>query len=106
MAVEHIQERPGALDATNPSDSVVVFDAKDPRNAQLSREDRIRMYYARELAAGNFDALAPRYRTSEQDSDNPWQDTLAADPLSDPKIGELASILKASGYQPEPESGD
>ncbi len=77
--------------------SGVIFDVIDPRAAELSREERIRMYYARELADGNLGLLTPRYRTSEEGSDQePWRDILVADPLSDPQVGVLASMIKTA----------
>jgi len=74
--------------------SGVIFDATDPRVAELSREDRIRLYYAVELADGNI--YGPRYRTSDIDGENedPTKDILVADPLSDPQITILASIIR------------
>lgn len=98
--VELIQERltpeqPGSFPL-----SETIFDASDPRMDQFSREERIRMHYARELAAGNLNALTPRYRCSEYgDTQDPYQDFLTSDPLSDPKVSELASVLKSAGYK-------
>lgn len=105
MAIEitNISPEPNPQIVENNSLPVsgVIFDATDPRGEQLSKEERIKMYYARELAAGNLNALTPRYRTSEYgNSDDPYQDFLVADPLSDPQVSELASVLKASGYKP------
>jgi hypothetical protein len=74
--------------------SGVIFDATDPRAAELTKEDRIRLYYARELADGNI--YGPRYRTSDNDGENedPTKDILVADPLSDPQIPILASMIR------------
>ena len=72
--------------------SDVIFDATDPRATELSREDRIRLYYAGELADGNIHG--PRYRTSDIDSEDPGKDILVADPLSDPQIPILASMIR------------
>lgn len=84
--------------------SGVIFDPEDPRLNEVSREERIRLYYARELAAENFNALTPRSRVPEDGSEQePWRDFMVADPLSDPQIGVLASTLKAAGYEPEPD---
>lgn len=89
-------------DAETPEPVVhhLIFDATDSRLSEMSREDRVVWYYARELAAGNTVGLTPRYRSSDHDADNPWADMLAADPLSDPRVTELASQLKMAGFEP------
>ena len=77
--------------------SGVIFDVTDPRTAELNREERVRLYYATELADGNLDALARRYRIPNEGSDQePWRDILVADPLSDLQIGVLASMIRTA----------
>lgn len=80
-----------------PSIEAFLFTSPtDPAREQLTREERIRIHYAQQLADGDLASLAPRYIASDHDSQNPFADSLAADPLSDPEVGRLASIIKAS----------
>lgn len=86
--------------------SGVVFDQSLINLESLSREDRTRMYYAQQLAIENFEVLTPRYRTPEDGSDQEsWRDILVADPLNDPRVSELATMLIASGFKHEPDPG-
>ena len=100
-----IQESNDSQFQTFPS-SGPIFDLQDSRLNDVSRDERIRLYYARELAVGNLDALAPRYRVSEDGSEQEmWRDALVADPMNDSRVAEIASVLKASGFTAEPDSG-
>jgi hypothetical protein len=97
MALEISQE--GKKEHDKISSTGVIFDASSTFAKDLSREDRVRLYYAQQLANGNMDALGQRFRVPDDGSDQePWRDYVVADPLNDPKIGELASIIKASGH--------
>lgn len=81
-------------------EEVIIFEATDPRLGEMTREERITQYYARELAADNLDALAQRFRTPEDGSEQePWRDVMVADPWSDPRVSEIATLLKASGFK-------
>lgn len=68
---------------------------KDSRREELTKEERIRLYYAQALAAGEIDKLTPRFATSDYDPNNPLSDQLAADPLADPEVIRLASLINA-----------
>ena len=82
--------------------SGLIFDCMDPRLNEMSKEERRTQYFARRLAAGNYDELRPKYKVSDYDPDNPNADILVSDPLSDPRIEEIASFLKAAGFKGEP----
>lgn len=102
MAVEISQEVSISKQPDSLPRSGVILDTADPGATALSREDRIRLYYAGELADGNLDALLPRYRTPEDGSaEEPWMDILVADPLSDSQIGVLASMISAARGETE-----
>ncbi len=97
MAVEFSQERSAQEQPNSLSRSGVIFEATGQRKEELTREERVRVYYATQLADGNLDALAPRYRIPDEGSDHePWRDILVADPLSDPQVGVLASLIRTA----------
>ncbi len=77
-------------------ESLLFSSPTDPAREQLTREERIRLHYAQQLAEGDLASLTPRYKASDYDSQNPFADSLTADPLSDPEVSRLASIIKAS----------
>ena len=77
-------------------ETLLFSEPADPRRENLSKEERIRLHYAQTLAVGELDDLTPRYRSSEHNPDNKDADVLVADPMSDPEVGRLASIIKAA----------
>jgi len=79
----------------------LIFSADDPRLTDMTIKQRVQQYYARELALGNMDVFAPRYRASDHESDNPWADISAPDPLSDPQVSEIATQLRIAGISRE-----
>ena len=91
---------PEAVPQVALNSEVIIFEATDPRLEEMTREERITQYYARELAADNLDALSQRFRTPEDGSEQePWRDVMVADPWSDPRVSEIATVLKVSGFK-------
>ena len=95
------------LSKNNPTlpQSGLIFDSMDPRLNDMSRKERQTQYYARELAAGNLTEdnlgyeLIHGFVVSDEDSQDPSKDVLVTDPLSDPRVKELADQLRAAGFK-------
>lgn len=92
MAIEARHVDPSNTEPVSFPYSNVVFDAY--KEGLITREERIIDYYAQRLNEGNMDALSLRYRASEYNTDNPYEDTLVSDPLSDPRVINRATFLR------------
>jgi hypothetical protein len=87
----------GNAEATKPSlESLLLTEPTDPARNLLTREERVKLFYAHELAEGNLNSLSPRFQTSDYDPQNPQADLLVADPLADPDVSRLATLIQTA----------
>lgn len=92
MTIEARDVDPSSSEPTYLPYSNVVFNAY--KESLTTKEERIIDYYARRFNDGDMDALLPRYRTSDYNADNPFEDILVSDPLSDPRVTDRATFLR------------
>jgi hypothetical protein len=75
------------------STSSDIFIAPDFNFEEMSRDERIRHFYASEVAKGNVDVLTPRHRLPDNpynDDNNPFND-VTIDPVD--QIGDISALV-------------